>query len=75
MERARIVGGGQYRHIFGFEHQTDARFIAQLQAVRGEILTFGLGGIFRLARFDGNAHGGELGAIALELLGECALAA
>ena len=66
----QIVGRGQDRQILLGEPQADARLVAQLQAVRGEILPLRLRGILGLARLDGDAHGGELGAVALELLGE-----
>ena len=38
----------QARHIFRLEHQTDARFVAQLQTVGREVLAFRLGRILRL---------------------------
>ena len=66
----QIVGGSQNRQILLRETQADAGVVAQLQTVGREILTFRLRRILRLARFDGDAHGGELGAVALELLGE-----
>ena len=45
---SQIVGGGKHRHIFRLEHQTDARFVAQLQTVGREVLAFRLGRILRL---------------------------
>ena len=49
-DRARqIVGGGKNRELLGLELNPDARLVAELEAIRGEVLSLGLGGILRLA--------------------------
>lgn len=65
-----VVGRREHRQVRLLEPKADAGFVAQLQAVRGEILTFRLRRVLGLARFDRDAHGREFGAVSLELFGE-----
>ena len=69
----QIVRRGEHGQVRLLEAQADARLVAELQTVGGEILTFRLRRILGLARFDRDAHGRQFGAVSLELLGECRL--